>query len=75
MKDPQLIHRRFFRELEHPEVGRVPYTGHLFNIRGYDSGPRFAPPVLGQHNEQILKEILGMTDDEIGEAVIAGALE
>ena len=47
MKDPQLIHRRFFRELEHPEVGRVPYTGHMFNIGGYDSGPRFGPPVLG----------------------------
>ena len=75
MKDPQLIHRRFFRELEHPEVGRVLYTGHLFNIRGYDNGPRFGPPVLGQHNEQILKEILGMTDDDISEAVKAGALE
>ena len=75
MKDPQLIHRRFFRELGHPEVGPVPYTGHMFNIRGYDSGPRFGPPALGQHNEQILKEILGLTDDEISEAVIAGALE
>jgi hypothetical protein len=31
--------------------------------------------VLGQHNEQVLKEILGMSDDEIIEAVIAGALE
>ena len=75
MQDPQLTHRRLFRELDHPETGVMPYTGHLFNIRGYDSGPRFAAPVLGQHNEQVLKEILGMSDDEIVEAVISGALE
>lgn len=75
MQDPQLTHRRLFRELDHPETGVMPYTGHLFNIRGYDSGPRFAAPVLGQHNEQVLKEVLGMSDDEIVEAVIAGALE
>ena len=75
MQDPQIIHRRLFRELDHPETGVMPYTGHLFNIQGYDSGPRFAAPVLGQHNEQVLKEILGMSDEEVIEAVIAGALE
>jgi len=73
--DPQLLHRELFRELEHPEVGRVPHTGHMFKIEGYDSGPRFAAPMLGQHNEQILKDFLGLTEDEITDAVIAGALE
>ena len=75
MQDPQLTHRRLFRDLDHPETGVTPYTGHLFSIRGYDSGPRFAAPMLGQHNEQVLKEILGISDDEIAEAIIAGALE
>ena len=32
-------------------------------------------PCLGQHNEYVLKEILGMSDDEIGDLVAAGALE
>ena len=70
-----MLHRELFRELEHPEVGRVPHTGHMFKIEGYDSGPRFAAPMLGQHNEQILKDFLGLTEDEITDAVIAGALE
>jgi len=48
---------------------------HMFSIRGYDSGPRFAAPALGQHNEKVLKEILGMSEDEITEPIIAGALE
>ena len=73
-KDPQLAHRGFFRNLDHQEMGTIPYPGHQFRIKGYDSGPRFAAPVLGQHNEQVLRELLGMTDDEISEAIIAGAL-
>lgn len=74
-EDPQLAHRRMFPQLDDPQVGPVPHTGHLFDIRGYDHGPRSPSPLIGQHNEQILKEFLGMTDDEITEAVIAGALE
>ena len=72
--DPQLAHRRFFRYLDHQEMGSIPYGGHQFRISGYDSGPRSPAPVLGQHNEQVLREVLGMTDEEIGEAIIAGAL-
>ena len=74
LKDPQLEHRRFFRHMDHPDMGNVPYTGHQFRIRGNDNGPRFSAPLLGQHNEEVLRGLLGMTDDEIIEAVIAGAL-
>jgi benzylsuccinate CoA-transferase BbsF subunit len=72
--DPQLAHRRFFRYMDHPEMGNIPYSGHQFCIRGYDSGPRFPAPLLGQHNELVLRDILGMTDDEITEVLAAGAI-
>ena len=74
LQDPQLEHRHLYHHLDHPEMGNIPYTGHQFRIRGYDSGPRFPAPLLSQDNEFVLKEILGMTDDEITEAVIADAL-
>ena len=74
LRDPQLEHRRFFHYMDHPEMGHIPYTGHQFRISGYDSGPRTPAPLLGQHNEDILRGLLGMTDDEIAEAVLAGAL-
>jgi crotonobetainyl-CoA:carnitine CoA-transferase CaiB-like acyl-CoA transferase len=32
-------------------------------------------PTLGQHNELVLKEILGLSDDDIAELVVSGALE
>jgi crotonobetainyl-CoA:carnitine CoA-transferase CaiB-like acyl-CoA transferase len=55
-------------------MGEVPYEGHQFRIRGYDSGPRFAAPCLGQHNVEVLRDILGMSDEEIAELAGAGAL-
>ena len=72
-EDPQLAHRGFFRNLDHLEMGTIPYPGHQFRISGYDSGPRSAAPVLGQHNEEVLRDLLGMTDEEIVEVVIAEA--
>jgi len=72
--DPQLEHLHFFRRLLHPEMGEVPYEGHQFCIRGYDSGPRSPAPCLGEHSVQVLRDILGMSDEEIAEAVSAGAL-
>jgi len=72
--DAQYLHREFYRRLEHPEVGLVPYAGHQYRIRGHDHGPRFAAPMLGQHTTEVLVELLGMTDDEIAEVAIADAL-
>jgi len=55
-------------------MGDVPYEGHQFQIRGYDSGPRFASPCLGEHSMEILRDLLGMSDDEIAEVATSGAL-
>ena len=74
LRDPQLAHRNFFRFMDHPEMGNIPYSGHQFRICGYESGPRFPAPLLGQHNELVLREILAMTDEEITEVVAAGAI-
>jgi benzylsuccinate CoA-transferase BbsF subunit len=74
LRDPQLEHRRFHRYMDHPEMGHIPYSGHQFRIRGYDSGPRFPAPLLGQHNEFVMREILSMTDEEITDALVAGAI-
>ena len=74
LQDPQLGHRRFFHPMQHPEMGEVPYEGHQFRIRGYDSGPRMPAPCLGEHSVQVLQEILGMSDEELAEVVGSGAI-
>jgi len=72
--DPQLRERHFYYELDHPEVGtyRSPRPPYLMSKFDFDMQ---RAPLLGEDNEYILKEIFGMSDDEIAELVIEGVLE
>lgn len=73
-RDPQYLHRGFYRRLEHSEVGVVPYAGHQYRIRGYDHGPRFAAPALGQHTFEVFTDLLGLDTDTLAEAIAGGAI-
>jgi benzylsuccinate CoA-transferase BbsF subunit len=73
-KDPQLAHRRYFRELDHPEVGKHYVHREAFTLSRSPSELTRAP-LLGEHNEHALKNILGMSDDEIAQLVVDGVLE
>jgi len=74
LADPQLAHRSFYRELDHAEMGRVPYSGHQFRIRGYDHGPRSPAPLLGGDSFEVLTEALGMDADTVADLVAQGAI-
>ncbi len=74
LADPQLTHRRYFRTLEHPEMGLIPYEGHQFRIAGYDNGPRFAAPCLGEHTWEVLTDYLGLDEGTAAEYLAAGGV-
>lgn len=74
LADAQLAHRKYFRPLEHPEMGVIPYEGHQFRIAGYDNGPRFAAPCLGEHTWEVLTEYLGMDEPTAAEYLAAGGV-
>ena len=73
--DPQLAHRGHFITVEHAEMGPVVVENGRAMLS--DTKPHItrAGPVYGQDNEYVLREILGLTDDEVVEYVAAGALE
>ena len=73
LDDPQLAHRRFFRPMQHPEMGEVPYEGHQYRISGYDNGPRSPAPCLGEHTFEVLTEHLGMDMEQAAAALASGA--
>lgn len=54
-RDPQLIARGFFRELDHPDLGTISVPVGAIG-RGKAAGPRPAPH-LGQHTTALLEEL------------------
>jgi benzylsuccinate CoA-transferase BbsF subunit len=72
-EDPQLAHVGFFRWLEHKAWGSYAYSGPCFRLSKTPDQLRRSP-YLGEHNEYVLKEILGMSNDEIAENIINGAI-
>jgi len=62
--DPQLKHREFFRELEFPGVGKYHTSlGASFLLSKYQFAPRRGP-LIGEHNDHLFKEVLGMSKSE-----------
>ena len=71
--DSQVRYRNFFRNLYHQVIGRHAYDGFSFEL-SRTPGSLTAAPTLGQHNEYVYKEILGMTDEEIGDLIAEGVI-
>ncbi|MBE3555826.1 MAG: CoA transferase [Firmicutes bacterium] len=66
-EDDQIRFNEYFTPVEHKEVGVIPYTGVEFQIDDLPVGIRFAAPTIGQHTEEILRDILHMSEDEIAD--------
>ncbi len=73
-KDPQLGYRTHFAPLQHAEIGRYHISTSPFKLSRCDSTPRSAAPLMGEHNEYVLREILGLPDDEIARLIVEGVL-
>jgi crotonobetainyl-CoA:carnitine CoA-transferase CaiB-like acyl-CoA transferase len=54
--DPQVRHRNMTVELPHPLAGQVRLVGSPMKFSGTPVQYRHAPPLLGEHTEQVLAE-------------------
>ena len=72
--DPHLKARNFFRELDHPEGGKFrTQTGTHCILSDYDCDMKRSS-LLGEHNESILKGMLGLSDEEYDRLVKEGVI-
>jgi len=56
-EDPQVKHLNLARPVDHPRLGRLSLVGQPLTIGDHDAGPRTPAPELGQHTDDILREL------------------
>jgi len=64
-EDPHIAHRGMLVEIEQPRIGKMRICGSPFRL-SETPGKVYSPaPLLGEHSEQILRDLLGYTRKEI----------
>ena len=64
-EDPHLAARKFFVEVDQPEMGRLRHAGIPMKHSATPGTVRSHAPLLGEHNDYVLRELLGMEPEEI----------
>jgi crotonobetainyl-CoA:carnitine CoA-transferase CaiB-like acyl-CoA transferase len=67
LSQPQAVARQMVVETHHQVLGKIPIVNRSIKFPGEYQPPPAAPPVLGQHTNEILRDILGLTFEQIEE--------
>ena len=71
---PQLQHRGFFEEVDHPVTGTARHSTLPMRFsRGPDRFHRRPAPLLGEHTDEVLRG-LGVSDEELAELEAEGVI-
>jgi benzylsuccinate CoA-transferase BbsF subunit len=73
-EDPHLNGRGFFVDLPHPEVGKRHHAGIPWKLSATPCEVAAPAPCLGQHNREVLADVLGYSGAEIEALTADGAL-
>ena len=73
-EDAQVRHRELRVDIPHPSGGVAPVVANPMRFSGTPVEYRLAPPLLGQHNDEIYRGLLGKSEAEIAQLKSAGIL-
>jgi crotonobetainyl-CoA:carnitine CoA-transferase CaiB-like acyl-CoA transferase len=73
-QDPHVAAREMITEVAHPRLGPLRMTGVFPRMSGSPGTIRSAGPDLGQHTEEILRELLGISDERLAALRDAGVI-
>ncbi len=63
--DPHLQARDYFQVVTHPDAGTYPMSGPIWSLASQERKRHEPAPMLGQHNEEVLGDLLGMSSDAL----------
>lgn len=72
-EDAHLKHQDFLRRVHHSLLGYHRIRACCFRLSKTPDRV-FGGPALGEHNEYVLKELLGMSDDDVADALVEGGI-
>ncbi|HEV8306204.1 MAG TPA: CoA transferase [Methylomirabilota bacterium] len=72
--DPQVQHREMAAPLEHPTAGRIRLPGIPVKFGATPARIQGPPPRLGEHTDQVLRDVLGLGAADIAELRTAGVI-
>lgn len=64
-QDPQVRHRGMIQEVSHPAAGKIKLTGIPVKFSATPGAVTSPPPLLGQHTEEVLGRLLGLSAAEL----------
>ena len=67
LTQPQAVDREMVVETDHPILGKIPIVNRPIKFPADPQPIPAAPPVLGQHTDEILRDILGLTAEKIAQ--------
>jgi crotonobetainyl-CoA:carnitine CoA-transferase CaiB-like acyl-CoA transferase len=71
LTNPQVEARGAIGEIEHPELGSIPVVEHPLKFANVDSGFELPPPLLGEHNREVFRD-LGYSEERLDELEAIG---
>jgi formyl-CoA transferase len=63
--DAQVMHREMVVEVPHPTAGKVRLVGFPYKLSRTPAGITRHPPLLGEHTEIVLRDVLGYSAETI----------
>jgi crotonobetainyl-CoA:carnitine CoA-transferase CaiB-like acyl-CoA transferase len=72
--DPQVQHRNMIAEVGHETIGTLRLAGVPLKYSATPGVVRLPPPLLGEHTEQVLADVLGFGPEQIEQLVQQGAV-
>lgn len=73
-EDPQIRHRGLLNEMAHPLAGVVPMVANPIKLSDTPVEYRWPPPLLGEHTQEVLREVLRLEEAEIDGLAREGAI-
>lgn len=73
-EDPQVRERGMRLDLPHPTAGQVSVTASALRLGDTPVSYRRPPPLLGEHTDEVLREVLGLPAEALDALRAAGAI-